>query len=262
MQQVKLKIISKEWLTQDIMRMKLTGDSSAVNSVLPGQFVNIAFPELYLRRPISVCETDDNVLTIVFKVVGAGTALLADMKEGREVDVLMPLGNGFDMSVAGEHPVLIGGGVGVPPLLQLAKCLVAKCSSVDVVLGFNSRKDIILVNEFQQLGCSVRISTVDGSEGDKGFVTDSLQVLNADDRCTYYYACGPRPMLDAVRKQLALPGEISMEERMGCGFGACMGCTCHTVDGPKQVCIDGPVFKSDQFSGNDKEKTVESPNRR
>lgn len=239
------KILSKENLTHDIVQMDLLCSDSDCPSVVPGQFIDIALDGFYLRRPISICDAEGDRLRIVFKVVGNGTAFLMERPCGSYINVLFPLGNGFDISVNGGCPVLIGGGVGVPPLFLLARRMLENTDKVNVVLGFNSKEDIILAEDFRRIGCEVTIATVDGSEGVKGFVTDALRSLKANDTFSYFYACGPRPMLQALSRELRIPGEVSMEERMGCGFGACMGCTCHTSEGPRLVCKDGPVFKKE-----------------
>lgn len=250
MQQLKLDILSNTELTSDVSRMWLEGRSEeakrAIAAIRPGQFVNIAIEGCYLRRPISVCDAADDRLCIVYKVVGEGTARLKTLAPGAQLDMLLPLGNGFDLTASGERPLLVGGGVGVPPLLLLAKRLKAEGRSVDVVLGFNTAKEIILAEEFRAAGCQVTIATVDGSEGCKGFVTDAIELAGARNSNTFFYACGPKPMLRALQK-LSIGGQISMEERMGCGFGACMGCTCKTSKGTKQVCTDGPVFLKDDI---------------
>ena len=244
------KILSNTELTPDVSRMWLSaGDDEArhaIGGIRPGQFVNIAIEGCYLRRPISVCDVTDDRLCIVYKVVGEGTARLKSMQAGEKLNVLLPLGNGFDLAAAGERPLLVGGGVGVPPLLLLAKRLKTEGREVDVVLGFNTAKEIILADEFRTAGCRVTIATVDGSEGCKGFVTDAIAHIGGEGSNTFFYACGPRPMLRALQR-LSIGGQISMEERMGCGFGACMGCTCKTARGTKQVCTDGPVFHKDDI---------------
>lgn len=254
MLQTKLDILSNEELTSDVCRMWLAGVGPdacrAIEGIRPGQFVNIALGGCYLRRPISVCDAGEGRICIVYKVVGEGTALLKGMKPGSQLDVLLPLGNGFDVSASGARPLLVGGGVGVPPLLLLAKRLADKGLRADVVLGFNSAGEIILADEFRAAGCNVTITTVDGSEGCKGFVTDAIRQLDADRNNTFFYACGPKPMLRALQQQMTISGELSMEERMGCGFGACMGCTCKTGHGPKQICVDGPVFRKEEIIFN------------
>lgn len=242
------EILSNEGLTADVQRMWLGAccpeAAQAIAAIRPGQFVNVAVEGCYLRRPISICDVAEERLCIVYKVVGEGTARLKAMASGERLNVLLPLGNGFDLAAAGERPLLAGGGVGVPPLLLLAKRLKAEGREVDVVLGFNTACEIILAEDFRAAGCNVTIATVDGSEGCKGFVTDAI---GSDDANSYFYACGPRPMLRALQKHLTIAGQMSMEERMGCGFGACMGCTCKTAGGTKQVCTHGPVFLKEEI---------------
>ena len=240
MKQSLFQIISNTALTDSVWKMVLRGDTSAITA--PGQFVNIRLDGLYLRRPISVCDYDRQTLTIVYKVVGKGTEQLRAMPPGRELDLLTGLGNGYDLSPAGSRPVLIGGGVGVPPLYHLAKCLIAQGKAVQVILGFNTASEIFYESEFRALGCQVTVTTVDGSYGVKGFVT---QALPRD--ATYFYACGPEPMLKAVYRATAISGQMSFEERMGCGFGACMGCSCKTLTGYKRICKDGPVMRKEEI---------------
>ena len=240
MKQSLFQIISNTALTDSVWKMVLKGDTSAITA--PGQFVNIRLDGLYLRRPISVCDYDRQTLTIVYKVVGKGTEQLRAMPPGRELDLLTGLGNGYDLSPSGSRPVLIGGGVGVPPLYHLAKCLIAQGKAVQVVLGFNTASEIFYESEFRALGCQVTVTTVDGSYGVKGFVT---QALPRD--ATYFYACGPEPMLKAVYRATAISGQMSFEERMGCGFGACMGCSCKTLTGYKRICKDGPVMRKEEI---------------
>lgn len=220
--------------------------------IRPGQFVEIAVPGQYLRRPISVCDYADGVLTIIYKVVGVGTDAMSRWQAGQQVDLLVGLGNGYDLTQAGERPLLIGGGVGVPPLYMLARVLREQGKQVRVILGFNTKDEVFYEEEFRALGCEVEVTTADGSHGTKGFVTDAVMeqgVRSQEPRLnsfcsTYYYACGPLPMLKAVMKHWGDGGEVSMEERMGCGFGACMGCSIQTKEGPKRVCKDGPVFRA------------------
>ncbi len=249
MQQVTLKILSNTPLTKDIYRMWLSAEGeesfAAIQQTVAGQFMNIAVSGCYLRRPISICDIDDNKICIVYKVIGKGTAAISKMQRGESLDVLLPLGNGFDLTTAGSRPMLVGGGVGVPPLLMLAKQLRLQGKEVDTVLGFNTKEDIILADEFRQAGCNVFITTVDGTEGQRGFVTDALKGIIQ--HTTYFYACGPIPMLRALNSTMTIPSQLSVEERMGCGFGLCMGCTCKTTAGAKQVCTDGPVFKTDEI---------------
>ncbi len=248
MQQLTFDILENSPLAEDVFRLWLKAGTSeacsALKSVKAGQFVNIGVKGCFLRRPISICDVEGERLCLVYKVVGKGTAIMADMSVGEQVDMLLPLGNGFNIARSGAKPLLVGGGVGVPPLLLLFKQLKEAGKTADVVLGFNKRQDIILADEFRRLGCEPIVATIDGSEGYKGFVTDALRNINANANNTYYYSCGPIGMLRAVKRELAIGGELSMEERMGCGFGVCMGCTCHTQGGARQVCTDGPVFGS------------------
>ncbi len=227
-------ILSNEPLTTNVYSMWLEGDTTDIHA---GQFVNIEVPNWYLRRPISVCEVAPNRLRLVYKVVGTGTKDLSLLQAGEQLSVLTALGNGYDLTKAGAHPLLVGGGIGVPPLLQLAKDLRAQDKEVTVVLGFNTSSEVILEEDFKALGCEVHICTMDGSYGTKGVVTDILP-----EQATYFYTCGPIPMLKALYKALSIDGELSLEERMGCGFGACMGCTLETKSGHKRVCKEGPVF--------------------
>ncbi len=234
-------IQKNEALTPTAWRMVLTGPAGAVTA--PGQFVNIALPGLFLRRPISVCDADGDALTLLYKVVGKGTEQMAAMEPGETLDVLAGLGNGFDTAPAGERPLLLGGGIGAAPLYLLAKKLRAEGKEPQVVLGFNSADEVFYADKFKALGCAVTVATADGSFGVKGFVTDALP-----DKYTYYYACGPEAMLRAVFAKAEGSGQLSFEERMGCGFGACMGCTRETVHGPKRVCKDGPVFRKEEIA--------------
>ena len=220
--------------------MELAGDTSAVTA--PGQFVNIKLTGKFLRRPISVNDCTHGLLTIIYKVVGEGTAQMAKMLPGESLDVLTGLGNGYDLTEAGDHPVLLGGGVGVPPLYMLAKQLIAAGKRVSVVLGFNKASEVFYAKEFADLGCDVTVTTVDGSMGVKGFVTDALP-----EGYTYFYTCGPEPMLKAVYKATGTSGQMSFEERMGCGFGACMGCSCKTLTGYKRICREGPVMRKEEI---------------
>ncbi len=227
-------------LTGAVYRLRLAGDTSAVTA--PGQFVNVALPGLYLRRPISVSDASDGQLTLIYKVVGKGTEAMAAMAPGQTLDVLSGLGNGFDVSLAGDAPLLLGGGIGAAPLVLLARRLRAAGKTVAVVLGFNTRDEIFYENEFRAMGCDVTVATADGSCGVPGFVTDALP-----EDYSFYYACGPEPMLRAVYDRAAGDGQLSFEARMGCGFGACMGCTRQTAAGPKRVCKDGPVFRKGEI---------------
>lgn len=235
------EIRSNEALTESVWRMVLVGDTQYLTA--PGQFVNIAIEGCYLRRPISVCDYDNESITLIYKVVGRGTEIMSRMQAGEKLDVLTGLGNGFSLSAATERPLLVGGGVGVPPLYNLAKNLHAAGKKVQVVLGFNRADEIFYAEEFRALGVDVHIATVDGSVGVKGFVTDAMKELDFD----YVYTCGPLPMLKAIYAATECDGEYSFEERMGCGFGACMGCSCQTKKGSKRICKEGPVLKRDEI---------------
>ena len=246
MKQSIFEIIENTPLTDSVMRMRLKGDTSAVTA--PGQFVNILLSGLFLRRPISVNDCEGDVLTIIYKVVGKGTEQMKGMKAGETLDVLTGLGNGYDLSPAGDSPLLIGGGVGVPPLYMLAKQLIAAGKRVTVILGFNTKSELFYEEEFKALGATVAVSTVDGSHGVKGFVTDAIAALeNEGNRFSYFYTCGPEPMLKAVYNKCKTSGQFSFEERMGCGFGACMGCSCKTLYGNKRICKDGPVLVKEEI---------------
>ncbi len=223
-------------IARDVWRMRLAGNTEELTS--PGQFVNVRADGYYLRRPISVCDWDGDGLTLIYKVVGGGTQWLSERAAGEKLDLLTGLGNGFSVDRCGARPVLVGGGVGVPPLYGLAKRLRAKNVPVTVICGFASREDVFYTEEFAALGCTVRTATMDGTYGETGTVIGLL-----DDACTYSYACGPIPMLHAVYDRLTCPGEYSFEERMGCGFGACMGCSCKTKYGSIRICRDGPVLE-------------------
>ncbi len=241
MKQSIFRIESNTALTDSVYKMVLSGDTSAITA--PGQFVNIQLEGMFLRRPISVCDYDDSTLTIIYKVVGKGTEAMSAMAPGVELDLLTGLGNGYDLSLSGDHPVLIGGGVGVPPMYNLAKKLIAQGKTVSVILGFNTQKEIFYEEEFRALGCEVFVTTVDGSYGIKGFVTNALEAIPY----TYFYTCGPEPMLKAVYRFSATSGQMSFEKRMGCGFGACMGCSCKTITGYKRICKEGPVMKKEEI---------------
>lgn len=236
MKQTNFTIIKNEKLNELIYKMVLSGDTDGIKA---GQFVNIKLDGLYLRRPISVCEIVGDKLTIIYKTVGKGTYLMSTLEEGTVLNVLTQLGNGYDLTLAGDKPLLIGGGVGVPPMYQLAKELICQGKKVSVILGFNTKAEIFYEQEFKNLGASVVVTTVDGSYGVKGFVTDAMKDIDY----TYFYTCGPEPMLKAVYKESVTDGEMSFEERMGCGFGACMGCSCKTITGNKRICKEGPVLK-------------------
>ena len=244
MKQGLFEIISNRPLTENVYEMMLSGDVSAITA--PGQFVNIQLDGLYLRRPISVCDVSGTTLTIIYKVVGKGTEQLSKMEEGT-LDILTGLGNGYDLTDAGERPVLLGGGVGVPPMYLLAKQLLRQGKQVRVILGFNTANEIFYEEQFRALGAEVTVTTVDGSYGVKGFVTDALKELDY----TYFYTCGPEPMLKAVYKTSVTSGQMSFEKRMGCGFGACMGCSCKTLTGYKRICKEGPVMRKEEITWED-----------
>ena len=244
MKQGFFEIVENKPLTGSVYKMVLKGDTSAITA--PGQFVNILLDGLYLRRPISVCDVSGDLLTIIYKVVGKGTAQMAAMKSG-ELDLLTGLGNGYDLSVSGDSPVLLGGGVGVPPMYMLCRELITQGKKVRVILGFNTKDELFYEEEFKKLGAEVTVTTVDGSYGVKGFVTDAMKETDY----TYFYTCGPEPMLKAVYKASATSGQMSFEKRMGCGFGACMGCSCKTIAGYKRICKEGPVMRKEEILWED-----------
>ena len=245
MKQSIFEIVENLPLTDSVMRMKLRGDTSAITD--PGQFVNLLLDGFFLRRPISVNDCEGDILTIIYKVVGKGTEKMRSMQSGT-IDILTGLGNGYDLAPAGDRPLLIGGGVGVPPLYMLAKQLIAQGKQVSVVLGFNTASEIFYEEEFRALGADVTVTTVDGSYGVKGFVTDAIaKAENEGKTFTYFYTCGPEPMLKAVYNGTKTSGQFSFEERMGCGFGACMGCSCKTLYGNKRICKDGPVLVKEEI---------------
>ncbi len=241
MKQSLFTILSNEPLTDCVYRMVLSGDTSAITA--PGQFVNIQLSGKFLRRPISVCDYDETTLTIVYKVVGSGTEQMSKMAPGQVLDILTGLGNGYDLGLTGDKPLLLGGGVGVPPMYNLAKKLLAQGKEVTVILGFNTKSEIFYEEEFKALGAQVIVATADGSYGVKGFVTTPMEGLTYTHFCT----CGPEPMLKAVYKASVTSGQMSFEERMGCGFGACMGCSCKTLTGYKRICKEGPVMKKEEI---------------
>ena len=221
--------------------MTLSGDTSAVTA--PGQFVNIRLDGFFLRRPISVCDCESGTLRLIYKVVGNGTQAMSKLQNSTELDVLTGLGNGYNTGKSGNRPLLLGGGVGVPPMYMLAKKLISEEKDVTVILGFNTENEVFYENEFQALGAKVLVTTADGSKGIKGFVTDAMDKVDY----TYFYTCGPEPMLKAVYNKSTTSGQFSFEERMGCGFGACMGCSCKTKYGSKRICKDGPVLEKEEI---------------
>ncbi len=234
------QILSNVALTNDVYKMVLSGDTRYITA--PGQFINIRLEGKFLRRPISVCDYNDKSITIIYKVVGEGTEQLSKLESGEVLDVLTGLGNGYDITKS-TKPLLIGGGVGVPPMYNLAKTLIADGQKPTVVLGFNTKSEIFYEDEFKALGCNTLVTTVDGSCGIKGFVTDAMTDLDYD----YFYTCGPLPMFKAVYNATSTSGQFSFEERMGCGFGACMGCSCKTKYGIKRICKDGPVLVKEEI---------------
>ncbi len=235
------KIISNEKIAKNTYKMVLSGTAEGC---APGKFVNIKIDGLFLRRPISVCNCEDGKLTLVYKVVGKGTEAMAKMGAGAELNVLAYLGNGYDLTKSGDTPMLIGGGVGVPPLYMCAKKLISEGKKVTVILGFNTAEEVFYKEEFEALGARVLVATADGSVGVKGFVTNAMEEV---ENYSYFYTCGPEPMLKAVYNATNTSGEFSFEERMGCGFGACVGCTCKTKYGNKRICKDGPVLVKEEI---------------
>ena len=235
MKQSLFEIIENRPLTSNVYLMRLSGDTSDITA--SGQFVNLKLDGLFLRRPISVCDSENGILTLIYKVVGKGTEYMSTLGEGATLDILTGLGNGYDLSRSGDKPLLVGGGVGVPPLYKLAKMLIKEGKSVTVILGFNTKNEIFWNEEFEKIGANVIVATVDGSYGVRGFVTDAMKDVDY----TYFYSCGPEPMLKALYNASVTSGEMSFEERMGCGFGACMGCSCKTVTGNKRICKEGPA---------------------
>ena len=233
-------ILTNEKLTSNVYKMTLKGDTDGIRC---GQFVNIKLDGFYLRRPISVCDCVGDTLTLIYKVVGGGTEKMSQMSEGESLDLLTGLGNGYDLSPSGDTPLLIGGGVGVPPMYMLCRKLIEAGKSVKVILGFNTESEVFYKDEFEALGASVTVTTVDGSVGTRGFVTDAMKDMDY----SYFYTCGPEPMLKAIYSASLTGGQFSFEERMGCGFGACMGCSCNTVTGYKRICKEGPVLTKEDI---------------
>ena len=240
MKQSFFEIIENEPLREGVMRLRLRGDCSSIERA--GQFVNIKIEGQYLRRPLSVCDLEGDVLTVCYRIKGKGTEKLSAMKQGR-LDLLTGLGNGFSLENAGEKPLLIGGGMGFTPMFILAKRLIEKGVKPQVILGFNSADEVIYEEQFKALGASVTVCTADGSYGFKGFVTDAMAELDY----SYFYTCGPEAMFKAIFKAAKSEGEFSFEARMGCGFGACMGCSCETIYGAKRICKDGPVLRKEEI---------------
>ena len=235
-------VLANTCIADKVYKMTLSGDVSDITAT--GQFVNIKLDGFYLRRPISVCDFEKDTLTIIYKVVGKGTEYMSTLDAGAKLDILTGLGNGYNLAKSGNNPLLVGGGVGVPPMYALAKALIKEGKEVSVILGFNTKNDVFYEEEFKNLGCKVWVTTADGSYGIKGFVTDALSTVG---EYTYFYTCGPEPMLKALYNATKTSGQFSFEERMGCGFGACMGCSCKTKYGNKRICKDGPVLEKEEI---------------
>ena len=240
MKQQILKITENIRVAENVYKMVL--EDPELEEMKPGQFVNIRLDGLYLRRPISVCESEAGSLTIIYKVVGKGTEQMSRMKEREKLDVLTGLGNGYDLTKAGDRPLLLGGGVGVPPLVMLARKLREQGKDVTAVLGFNTMEEVFGQAAFEIMGVNTIVTTADGTFGTKGFVTDAMP-----EDYSYFYTCGPEPMLKAVYRKTKTSGQFSFEERMGCGFGACMGCSCKTITGNKRICREGPVLEKEEI---------------
>lgn len=241
MNQVIYTVTENACIAERIYKMILSGDISEIKA--PGQFVNLKLDGFFLRRPISICDAENNTLTLIYKIVGKGTDRMSKLKAGKKLDVLTGLGNGYDITLSGNNPLLVGGGVGIPPLYMLCKRLIEKKAKPTVILGFGTAGEVFYENEFKELGVPVYVTTADGSYGQKGFVTDVMKNLHY----TYFYACGPEPMFRAIDKIAQTGGQYSFEERMGCGFGACMGCSCKTLAGSKRICREGPVMKREEI---------------
>ncbi|MBR2886448.1 MAG: dihydroorotate dehydrogenase electron transfer subunit [Clostridia bacterium] len=241
MKQSIFEIVSNKLIADNTYEMVLRGDCTDITK--PGQFVNIKLDSFFLRRPISVCDCEKDILTLIYKVVGHGTEKMAAMQAKEKLDILTGLGNGYDISKSGDAPLLIGGGAGVPPMYMLAKELIAEGKKPTVILGFNKKSEVFYEKEFSALGIKTIVTTADGSYGVKGFVTDAFK----DVSYTYFFTCGPEPMLRAVYNTTSTSGQMSFEARMGCGFGACMGCTCETITGNKRICKEGPVLEKEEI---------------
>ena len=240
MKDIIFTVLQNVKIARNTYRMTLCGDTADIRA---GQFVNFKLDGFYLRRPISVCDINGDSLTVIYKAVGKGTEAMAKMSGGEKILTLTGLGNGYDTSLSGERPLLIGGGAGVPPLYLLCKKLIAEGKSCSVILGFGSADEVFYEDEFKALGANVTVTTVDGSYGVRGFVTNAINSYSY----TYFYTCGPEPMLKAVYDTTDTSGQFSFEERMGCGFGACMGCSCETKYGKKRICKDGPVLVKEEI---------------
>ena len=241
MRDIIFEVLSNKKIAKNTYECVLSGDISDITA--SGQFVNIKLDGFYLRRPISVCDAEGGKLTLIYKVVGKGTQKMSEMSGGEKLWILSGLGNGYSLENAGDKPLLIGGGAGVPPMYMLCKKLVAAGKKPTVILGFGAKDEVFYKEEFAALGAKVIVATVDGSEGVKGFVTDAMEGLDY----SYFYTCGPEPMLKAIYDKSLTSGQFSFEERMGCGFGACMGCSCKTKYGNKRICKDGPVLVKEEI---------------
>ena len=241
MKDVLLRLEKNIEISKNTYLWELSGDISDITA--SGQFVNIKLDGFFLRRPISVCDAEGDKLTIIFKVVGHGTEMMAKANVGEEFSVLTGLGNGYDLTKSGDKPLLIGGGAGVPPMYMLCKQLIREGKCPTVILGFNTAAEVFYKDEFEALGAKVLIATADGSVGIKGFVTNAMEGVDY----SYFYTCGPEPMLKAVYNASTTSGQMSFEERMGCGFGACMGCSCKTLTGYKRICKEGPVMEKEEI---------------
>ena len=235
-------IAENRLIAADTYKLVLVGEGN-----VDGEFVHIDIPGYYLRRPFSVCDTDANGLTLLYKTVGEGTRKLAALPEGTELSVLTGLGRGFDEKACRKKALLVGGGLGAAPLFPLAKRLKAEGKEVTVILGFNKADEIVLEKAFKALCDRLVLATLDGSVGTKGFVTDAIKGMADNNGYDYFYTCGPMVMMKAVCQLLKGPGEASLEERMGCGAGFCYGCSIQTKNGPRRVCKDGPVFKKEDI---------------
>ena len=241
MKEVLFSVLSNKRIANDVFLMTLSGNTDEI--MRTGQFVNIKIEGNFLRRPISVCDWEAGKLTLIYKVVGDGTKKMSEHEKGKVLNILTGLGNGYNTDKSGERPLLLGGGVGVPPLYALCKRLIEEGKNPTVILGFNGQGDVFFEEEFKALGACVKVTTADGSYGIKGFVTDALDGIDY----TYFYTCGPEPMLKAVFNKTVTSGQFSFEERMGCGFGACMGCSCKTLTGNKRICKEGPVMRKEEI---------------
>ncbi len=244
MKQGLFRIAENRPLTEKVSRLCLEGDCSHVGE--PGQFVDLRLEGLFLRRPLSVCDVEGDRLTLLYEESGKGTALLRTLPEGTVLDVLTGLGRGFDRSLAGSSPLLIAGGTGASPLYGLAKRLCAEGRDVTVILGFATAAERFYEEEFRALGVTLCVCTEDGSYGRAGFVTEAM-----DRPASYFYTCGPKAMMQSVCARAETDGQLSLAVRMGCGFGACMGCRVETISGGRRVCKDGPVFGKGEILWDD-----------